>query len=440
MPGVRKVLSQNIQNLPNLNLKQTLKVAARFVQRRPEEMQRVFDKAEARKEAPVAVYEAIQRLWTNHNIANSYDLNFMNLVREEVIRHEGTKNSQRLDNADFHVAVNDSLWKATVGSGKGNLAILLKNRETDASRPALRALEAGLHKAAKGDPKKYETALKLAALLDAVNKSPTQDGSPFEGWADSLEKLGLGPMFATPMFSAINEKDFQGLANCIGEALTKLLDPRLEFALADARRCPTLPEGIVDHEYLMNLFEHYSNVLSSPEVWSMVEKAGLQEYYGLASSITALRKLATKESCDENDVKLLLGTLKTPTIPGNVAKPQNEEDADFEHVVEQSENMTASKASARDKIESAANSRNSFGKILREFGKAVFDHYHLNLKYHDNLLAAELLDTAQDSNDVINALEGAFAAALQNTKMDKSRFIKSIEDAFSAAQSNEVDA
>jgi hypothetical protein len=181
MPGVRKVLSQNIQNLPNLNLKQTLKVAARFVQRRPEEMQRVFDKAEARKEAPVAVYEAIQRLWKNQGIANSYDLNFMNLVREEVKRHEGTKNSQRLDNADFHVAVNDSLWKATVGSGKGNLAILLKNRETDASRPALRALEAGLHKAAKGDPKKYETALKLAALLDAVNKSPTAEREPFSG-------------------------------------------------------------------------------------------------------------------------------------------------------------------------------------------------------------------------------------------------------------------
>jgi hypothetical protein len=96
MPGVRKVLSQNIQNLPNLGVKQTLKVAARFVQRRPEEMQRVFDKAEARKEAPVAVYEAIQRLWKNHNIANSYDLYFMNLVREEMKRHEGTKKSQRL--------------------------------------------------------------------------------------------------------------------------------------------------------------------------------------------------------------------------------------------------------------------------------------------------------------------------------------------------------
>jgi hypothetical protein len=190
----------------------------------------------------------------------------------------------------------------------------------------------------------------------------------------------------------------------------------------------------------MNLFEHYSNVLSSPEVWSMVEKAGLQEYYGLALSITALRKLATKESCDENDVKLLLGTLKTPTIPGNVAKPKNEEDADFEHVVEQSENMTASKESARDKIESAANSRKSFGKFLCEFGKAVFDHYHLNLEYHDHLLAAERLNTAQDSNDAINALEGAFAAALQNTKMGKSRFIKPIEDAFSAAQSNEVDS
>jgi hypothetical protein len=439
MPGVRKVLSQNIQNLPNLSMKQTLKVAARFVQRRPEEMQRVFDKAKARKEVPVAVYEAIQRLWKNQGIANSYDLNFMNLVREELKRHEGTKNSQRLNNADYNVAVNDSLWKATVGSGKGNLAILLKKRETDGSRPALRALEADLHKAAKGDPEKYETALKLAALLDAVNKSPTQDGSPFEGWADSLEKLGLGPMFATPIFSAINKNDFQGLAICIGEALTKLLNPRLEFALADAKRCPTLPEGIVDHEYLMNLFEHYSNVLSSPEVWSMVEKAGLQEYYGLASSITALRRLATKESCNENDVKLLLGTLKTPTIPGNVAKPKNEEDADFEHVVEQSENMT-SKASARDKIESAANSRKSFGKILCEFGKAVFDHYHLNLKNHDYLLAAELLDTAQDSNDVINALEGAFAAALQNTKMGKSRFIEPIENAFSAAQSNEVDA
>ena len=68
-----------------------------------------------------------------------------------------------------------------------------------------------------------------------------------------------------------------------------------------------------------------------------------------------------------------------------------------------------------------------------EFGKAVFDHYDLNLKYHDYLLAAELVNTAQDSNDVINALEGAFAAALRNTKMDKSRFIKPIEDAFLAA-------
>src|SRR5689334_7934570 len=125
MPGVRSVLIKNWTTFTQLDVKRTLKVAARFVQQKPEEMQRVFDKAEARKEASVAVYEAIQRLWKDQSIANSYDLNFMDLVREEVKRHEGTKNSQRLHNADFHVAVNDWTWKATVGSRQGNLAILL---------------------------------------------------------------------------------------------------------------------------------------------------------------------------------------------------------------------------------------------------------------------------------------------------------------------------
>src|SRR5262245_5431753 len=226
MPGVGRVLIKNWTTFTQLDVKRTLKVAARFVQRKPEEMQRVFDKAEARKEASVAVYEAIQRLWKNQRRANSYDLNFMDLVCEEVKRHEGTKNSQRLDNADFRVAVNDWVFKATVGSGKGNLAILLKNRKTGGTRPALRVLEADLHELAKRDPKKYETALKLATLLHAVNSSPTpEDGSRFGEWADCLRKFGLNEEFATPMLSAINNKDLPGLANCIGDALTELLHP-----------------------------------------------------------------------------------------------------------------------------------------------------------------------------------------------------------------------
>src|SRR5262249_52382387 len=69
------------------------------------------------------------------------------------------------------------------------LSILLKNRETGGKRDATKALKADLRKLAKGgDWEKYQKATKLAALLDAVRKCPTLEGSD-EPLASDLNQI-----------------------------------------------------------------------------------------------------------------------------------------------------------------------------------------------------------------------------------------------------------
>ena len=59
MPGVRKVASEIIRNLPNLGVKQTLKVAAKFVHNDAVTMSAIFAKAQVTKDGGDVVISAI---------------------------------------------------------------------------------------------------------------------------------------------------------------------------------------------------------------------------------------------------------------------------------------------------------------------------------------------------------------------------------------------
>lgn len=178
-----------------LSMKQSLKLAVRFVQGSGRGMSGIYAKAQAKKDAREAVILARQKL-DKEGIYRSADLDFLGSILKKVVELTPEGQREKLAEPDYRVALFDEAWKASIGDKKG--IVHLKHRE-HASRDGTKALRANLRSKFAEDFSEFQTAKRVALLLSAVKKCETlnSDGNPdtiglFQAFVDHFETLS-GP-------------------------------------------------------------------------------------------------------------------------------------------------------------------------------------------------------------------------------------------------------
>ena len=454
---VGRIFRENRATFAQLDVKQTLKVAGRFIHNDPEGMKRAFAKAEAKMAARDAVFGAIQAL---HNEGDfiTHDLRFLdsiiskargpaakgqpnnpeqkqldNLKKRKLDNLEKRKldnpeqkqrndpeQKQRNDleqkqrnDPDFRVALFDAAWKEL--AGKGKLGILLRKRGGPID--GTRALKSDLRKLAEaGNWEKLQTATEVAAVLDAAKKFqtgkyiPGQEDEIISKMKAALEKLGAD----VPETGTLSL-----LSDTLGKALTEFLYP--EFALAAAGNClKPGNQNLLDHQSVLKLFKEFFVVLSSAEIWSnKTVNELLYEYYGLALNIAALEMLSDKTSFTKQDIALLKSTLKDVAIPEKFYEDKQAIDQRVRQEMI---------SDALDKID--LNEGNDI--VLLKMSWVCALHYIdggvLNLNDQDISSVKAAIGKAKTADDVIEALKVAFGKVLKSTSMDRETFFKPMMD------------
>jgi hypothetical protein len=157
-----------------LSMKQSLKLAVRFVQGSGKGMSGIYAKAQAKKDAREAVYSAVQKLERNEGIYRSADLDYLGSILKKVVELTPQDKLDKLKEPDNRVALFDKAWKESIGKKKGIVLLRTIERITGDGTKKLRL---GMRRAfERGGLAEFRTAKSLVRLLNEVKNCPNQPG------------------------------------------------------------------------------------------------------------------------------------------------------------------------------------------------------------------------------------------------------------------------
>jgi len=157
-----------------LSMKQSLKLAVRFVQGSGKGMSGIYAKAQAKKDARHDVSTAVKKLWQDRGIDRSPDFKYLGSILTKVIKLIPEDQKKKLEKQEYRAALFDEAWKASIGNKKGIVLLRTIERITGDGTKKLRL---GMRRAfERGELAEFRTAKSLVRLLNEVKNCPNQPG------------------------------------------------------------------------------------------------------------------------------------------------------------------------------------------------------------------------------------------------------------------------